>query len=159
MKKFSNNLVIQVLVSFLALPLVVAGLIPVLIIVADPFRQPLFLPGIGVPAAGLVITISCVLEFFRQGQGTLAPWAPPKHLVVTGLYRYSRNPMYIGVLLIITGLSLLFTSPILLAYSAAVGTAFHLRIVKYEEPALSAVFGQKWVLYSALVNRWIPKLK
>ncbi|HAK45413.1 MAG TPA: isoprenylcysteine carboxyl methyltransferase [Spirochaeta sp.] len=159
MKNDSDNLLIRTLAAVLILPLSAAGLIPALILVLDPWRQPVFLPGIIVLIPGIVITGICIRDFYTQGGGTLAPWDPPEYLVVTGLYRFCRNPMYIGVLLLIIGLSLLFSSPLLLLYGVAAAAAFHLRVVKYEEPKLMAAFGQKWVLYSAMVNRWLPKIR
>ena len=71
------------------------------------------------------------------GRGTLAPWAPPQALVVSGPYRYSRNPMYVAVLLVLSGWTTLFQSWVLAAYAVVIGTAFHLRILFGEEPWLA----------------------
>ena len=106
-----NKLIYRVIAAALLLPAVVAGVIPAVLIVIDPWRQPVFFPGLIVPLAGVVITAFCIKDFYKLGSGTLAPWDAPGVLVAGGLYAYCRNPMYIGVLLVIAGLALLFTSP------------------------------------------------
>ena len=117
----------------------------------------MFFPGIVILVGGVIITAICIRDFYRRGRGTLAPWDAPDNLVVTGPYRLVRNPMYFGVLIVIVGLALLFTSPLLLVYNIAVAAAFHLRIVKYEEPELERQFGKRWMVYTAMTNRWLPK--
>ena len=90
----------------------------------------------------------------RAGKGTLAPWAPPRELVVTGLYRYSRNPMYIAVVLVLAGWALGSRSRFLTIYAMAVTLAFHLRVVVGEEPWLARTYGEKWANYKTQVPRW-----
>jgi protein-S-isoprenylcysteine O-methyltransferase Ste14 len=107
---------------------------------------------------GLGILVWCVRDFYVIGKGTLAPWDPPKKLVVVGLYRFMRNPMYIGILGWVTGWSLIAGSPVLLGYAAVLAVAFHLRIVFYEEPTLARQFGSEWSHYRTTVNRWLPRL-
>jgi protein-S-isoprenylcysteine O-methyltransferase Ste14 len=89
--------------AFLALPGVVAFAVPLALSGWEfpfPPRYPIgFVP----LALGVLLLLSCVREFYVAGRGTLAPWAPPQHLVVTGPYRYCRNPMYVGVVLILAG--------------------------------------------------------
>jgi protein-S-isoprenylcysteine O-methyltransferase Ste14 len=92
-----------------------------------------------------------------SGKGTLAPWDPPKHLVIVGLYRFTRNPMYVGVLLMTAGWSLLAGSPSLAGYVVILAIAFHLRVVLFEEPRLRKQFGEEWASYSATVSRWMPR--
>ena len=77
-------------------------------------------------------------------------------LVTRGLYRLSRNPMYVSVVLVLLGWSIWFTSPGLLAYALGVAAAFHLRVVLHEEPRLEATFGDAWMAYRARVSRWVP---
>jgi protein-S-isoprenylcysteine O-methyltransferase Ste14 len=77
-----------------------------------------------------------------SGKGTLAPWDPPKRLVVVGLYRFTRNPMYVGITLMLIGWSLLVGSSWLFGYTAILALAFHLRILLYEEPRLEKQFGR-----------------
>lgn len=79
--------------------------------------------------------------------------------MVVGLYRFIRNPMYVSVLMIITGWVLVAGSPLLAAYVVGLAAAFHLRVVLYEEPWLAKQFGFKWEVYSAQVPRWVPRLR
>ena len=99
----------------------------------------------------------CVRDFYVTGKGTLAPWDPPTRLVVVGLYRFVRNPMYVGVLGVVLGWSLVAGSPLLAIYAALLAVGFHLRVVLYEEPVLQRQFGDDWTRYRAGVNRWLPK--
>ena len=87
--------------------------------------------------------------------GTLARWDPPQHLVVVGLYRFTRNPIYVGVLLIVGGWSVFSSSPILAAYSLVLALAFHMRVVFGEEQWLAGQLGTEWATYSASVSRWV----
>jgi protein-S-isoprenylcysteine O-methyltransferase Ste14 len=96
-----------------------------------------------------------VREFYVAGRGTLAPWAPPQHLVVSGPYRFSRNPMYIAVGLILAGWAVLYQSPALWIYALLVGLAFHLRVLFGEEPRLARTFGAAWESYRAVTKRWL----
>lgn len=97
----------------------------------------------------------CVRDFYVSGKGTLAPWAPPQELVVVGLYRYSRNPMYVAVSLVLLGWAVTFLSLGLLAYALAVMAAFHLRVVFGEEPWLARTHGSAWQQYTRRVRRWL----
>ena len=106
--------------------------------------------------AGIAGLLSCVHAFYVAGRGTLAPWAPPVHLVVVGLYRYSRNPMYIAVTLILLGWAVSFALPGLYLYTLIVAIAFHLRVVFGEEPWLARTHGARWQEYVRRVPRWFP---
>ena len=97
----------------------------------------------------------CVWSFYTQGRGTLAPWSPPRTLVTSGLYRYSRNPMYVGVLLILAGWAVGFRSWPLALYAAGVAVAVHLRVILHEEPFLARAHGDAWTAYRARVRRWL----
>jgi protein-S-isoprenylcysteine O-methyltransferase Ste14 len=108
----------------------------------------LLLPGL----AGL---LWCVWSFYTEGRGTLAPWSPPRHLVVGGLYRFSRNPMYVSVVLILCGWTVGFRSRALAVYALAVMLAFHARVVFGEEPWLARTHGDAWTRYRAGVPRWL----
>ncbi len=105
-------------------------------------------------AAGL---LDCFARFALQGGGTPAPVAPPQHLVVTGLYRHVRNPMYVAVAALILGQGLLLGSLRLLEYGGLVWLLMHLFVRLYEEPKLEAVFGAEYQAYRAQVPRWIPR--
>ena len=143
--------------AFLALPGVVAYVVPVLIAPADIANTVWQWPGVTLITAGSALLLWCVREFYVTGKGTLAPWSPPRELVMTGPYRWSRNPMYVSVLLVVLGWVLFYRSAVLLAYLASLAVAFQLRIVLYEEPRLSAGFGGAWVHYRAEVGRWFVR--
>src|SRR5207253_960672 len=103
---------------------------------------------------GLIILLWCVKEFYFAGKGTLAPWTPPKVLVTTGLYRFSRNPMYIGVVLILAGWALGYRSRSLAIYGVAIALMFHARVIWGEEPFLARTHGDDWTRYRERVSRW-----
>lgn len=147
------------LLAFLALPGLFAILLPVGLVAVDPWRRHGFLVGWAFAAAGLVVVIRCAWDFYLAGKGTLAPWDPPKHLVVRGLYRYVRNPMYVGVLALVGGTALLGGSPLTGAYVVLLAVGFHLRVVFSEEPWLAKHFPSEWEAYSAAVPRWVPGMK
>lgn len=110
-------------------------------------------------AVGFVFLVACVRDFFVVGRGTLAPWNPPKHFVTVGLYRYVRNPMYVAIIILLIGWSIVTPSKWLLVYLAGLWIAFHLRVVLYEEPRLLTLFGVEWQAYRQKVPRWVPRLK
>ena len=103
---------------------------------------------------GAGVLLRCVWDFFARGRGTLAPLDPPRRLVVSGLYRYTRNPMYNGVLAVLLGEAWLFHSLVLLQYAAVMFVIFHTFIIFYEEPTLAAQFGESYDEYRATVPRW-----
>jgi len=110
-------------------------------------------------AAGLPVLLDSFARFAIQGLGTPAPVAPPQHLVVTGLYRYVRNPMYVAVLSMIFGQGLLFGNTWLLGYGVVVWLGFFAFVLLYEEPALRGEFGKEYDDFCAHVPRWIPRLR
>jgi protein-S-isoprenylcysteine O-methyltransferase Ste14 len=140
------------LVAFLALPGVVAFVVPLAI--ALPARRTSVV-GVLPLLAGCLLLGWCVREFHVAGRGTLAPWSPPRNLVVSGPYQYSRNPMYVAVLLILASWAVLFQARLLAAYALLVAIAFHLRVVFGEEPWLARMHGDDWLRYRALVSRWL----
>jgi protein-S-isoprenylcysteine O-methyltransferase Ste14 len=150
----------RALVSFLVLPGVVAGLIPWLIVSSNDFEPtdgwPW--PGLGVLSTGLAILLWCVRDFYVTGKGTLAPWDPPLALVGVGLYRYVRNPMYVGVLILVAGWAILVGSRALALYWLALIVIFHLRVVFFEEAWLAKSFPAEWNAYRAAVPRWLPRI-
>lgn len=148
-------LLFKAVLAVLMLPGIVAFLVPLVLFRPDDRSRSFASEGIVVLFLGSVILAWCVRDFLVSGEGTLAPWAPPRHLVQCGLYRYSRNPMYIGVLLIVAGWALGFRSPTLWIYALALAVAFHLRVVFGEEPRLARVHGTAWVEYSTVVPRWL----
>ncbi len=108
---------------------------------------------------GFGIYLWCAKDFAVKGRGTPAPYDPPKQLVIVGLYRFVRNPMYVGVTLILLGEAALFSEATLLLYAALVLLAFHLRVRLYEEPTLQRLFGEAFRQYCAKVPRWLPRLR
>lgn len=110
----------------------------------------------------IVIGVAGLLDSFArfawQGLGTPAPIAPPQKLVVTGLYRYVRNPMYVAALTAVLGQALLFGDARLVAYGAAFWLAAHIFVVAYEERRLERTFGAQYHAFRANVPRWIPRL-
>ncbi len=110
------------------------------------------------PAAlGIGIYLWCLWDFASYGRGTPAPIDPPKRLVVRGLYRFVRNPMYVGVLCVILGWGLFFESWRLLRYAGLVFVMFHLFVVFLEEPMLEDRFGAAYERYRREVPRWLPR--
>ncbi len=97
----------------------------------------------------------CIFSFATKGQGTLSPFDPTKKLVKEGLYNYSRNPMYVGVLLILIGETLVYKSMPLALYTLGIFVLFHLFIVFVEEPRLKRDFGDQYIDYQRKVRRWV----
>jgi protein-S-isoprenylcysteine O-methyltransferase Ste14 len=142
--------------AFLALPGVVAILVPGAIAWnRSHASKPWLFIGLTLFVAGFASLLWCVRDFYVSGKGTLAPWSPPKHLVKVGLYRYTRNPMYVAVALMLIGWSVGFTSLKLATYTGIVLLAFHLRVVFGEEPWLARTHGTAWDEYRARVPRWL----
>ncbi len=149
------------LVFLLLAPGVAAGLVPWLLTgwestsPAWPWR----VAGALLIAGGLAVVLHAFARFVLEGLGTPAPVAPPEHLVVGGLYRHLRNPMYVAVAATIAGQSLLLGRPVLLAYAAlflAVTAAF---VRFYEEPVLRRQFGDEYERYRRAVPGWWPRLR
>jgi len=140
-------------------PGTVAVYVPLLIV---HNRSPLAGPWLVVSSAlfliGGAIYCWCVWDFATFGRGTPAPIDAPRKLVIRGLYRYIRNPMYVGVLTTILGWAVLFQAPGLLVYSLCVGVCFHLFVILYEEPHLRKAFGDSYEEYRAYVGRWLPRI-
>lgn len=108
---------------------------------------------------GTLVVLRCFWDFTFKGHGTPAPIDPPRELVVTGFYRYVRNPIYIGVLSIFLGYFLWFGYLALLIYTVLAFIGVHAFIVLYEEPILKKKFGAAYEEYLKRVPRWIPRFK
>jgi len=106
---------------------------------------------------GVPLILDSFARFALQGLGTPAPVLPTKHLVVTGLYRHVRNPMYVGVAAVILGQALVFGNIQVLEYGLFIWLAFHLFVLGYEEPTLRASFGEEYREFCANVPRWVPR--
>lgn len=122
-------------------------------------RNPVHVLGLLCIGLGAVLLGTCIWEFARSGRGTLAPIDPPRELVIRGLYRYVRNPMYLSVSLILLGEFLLTLSRTLLAYWAVWFVAVNVFVIGYEEPTLLRRFGEAYRRYTQLVGRWLPQLR
>ena len=107
-------------------------------------------------AVGAAVYFWCLWDFAFFGRGTPAPIDAPKKLVVRGLYRYVRNPMYLGVFLVLLGEAELFESSALFQYGLGCLVAFHVFVAFYEERALRRQFGEPYERYCRAVGRWIP---
>ena len=117
------------------------------------------LVGVLLIAAGLTVLLDSFARFALQGLGTPAPIFPTRHLVVSGLFRYVRNPMYIAVVSLILGQGLFFGSILVLEYGVAVFVGFYLFVLIYEEPTLLKSYGREYEEFCANVPRWIPHLR
>jgi protein-S-isoprenylcysteine O-methyltransferase Ste14 len=145
---------------FLIAPGIVVGFIPWSITrwqLADA-PWPIAALGILLVVAGLAVLIDCFVRFAWQGVGTPAPVAPTRHLVVTGAYRYVRNPIYVALVVIILGQVLMFASLPLFVYGALAWLAFHIFVLVYEEPTLRQTYGAEYEAFTSAVPRWFPRL-
>lgn len=145
---------------FALAPGIVAGVIPWLITRWEFESMPLVVRIVGAVwiAAALPVLVSAFASFVIEGRGTPAPVAPTEKLVVGGLYRWVRNPMYVAVGSVIAGQVLLFGSLPLLAYLAVVMAGFAGFVKVYEEPVLLATYGEEYEAYRREVPAWRPRL-
>jgi protein-S-isoprenylcysteine O-methyltransferase Ste14 len=147
---------------FLVAPAMLAGVIPWSMTHWE-FRPPFFAAeatrwaGLALIIAGVPGVLDSFARFALQGRGTPAPIAPPTQLVVSGLYRYVRNPIYVAVVAVILGQGVLFADWRLLVYGASLWLFFHMAVVVFEEPTLRQSFGAEYESYCARVPRWIPR--
>lgn len=149
-------------VFFALAPGIVAGLLPWIITrwrVADPVSWPVWTLGVALLLAGGLVLVSTFARFVTEGFGTPAPVAPTERLVVGGLYRHVRNPMYLAVLAAIAGQVLILDRVSLLSYAAVVAVAFVVFVRLYEEPTLRATFGDAYETYRRAVPGWWPRLR
>lgn len=151
---------VRTIIFSLLVPGSVAGWIPHSWLLRD--RSPDFAGwgalGVIPIAIGAAIYLWCAWDFTFTGRGTPGPWDAPRKLVVRGLYRYVRNPMYVGVGLTIWGQAALYRSMELVWYVTICWCTMHLFVMFYEEPTLRATFGAQYEAYTRAVRRWIPRL-
>jgi protein-S-isoprenylcysteine O-methyltransferase Ste14 len=152
-------LVVRSLLFLILIPGTVAGYIPFRILRTsrELFTPPVSISGVlasGLALLGVYVLVRCVWDFLSFGRGTLAPFDPPRRLVVRGLYRFTRNPMYNGVVALLLGEAWLFRSTALFQYAILVFVIFHLVVVIYEEPALESRFAETYRAYRVAVPRW-----
>jgi len=148
---------------FALAPGVVAGLVPWLLTgwdTADPaWPWPVRVIGAVLLAGCAVVLVQAFVRFVREGRGTPAPVGPTERLVVGGLYRHVRNPMYVAVVGAIVGQALLLGRPVLLVYAALAGAGMALFVRGYEEPLLAARYGEQYRAYRRAVPGWLPRLR
>ncbi len=146
---------------FLALaPGFVAGVVPGLITgweVGEHLPAPWRVFGAVLGLLGIALLLHAFARFALEGLGTPAPVAPTERLVVGGVYRFVRNPMYLAVLAVIAGQALFFGSVAVAGYTALVALAFVVFVRLYEEPTLQATYGAEYEAYCAEVPRWLPR--
>jgi protein-S-isoprenylcysteine O-methyltransferase Ste14 len=143
------------LFAIIAMPGTVAFVVPAIWLWHTENTRIAYPLGLAVLALGTAGLSWCVRDFYVQGKGKLASWSPPQHLVVVGLYRHSRNPMYVCVLLILLGWAAMFASRGLFGYWAATALALQLRVAFMEEPSLARRHGATWQAYASNVPRWL----
>ena len=151
--------------TFLILaPGVVAGLVPYLLTEWDARETsalyvPVAVVGGALALAGVAALLHSFGRFVLEGSGTPAPVAPTSRLVVGGLYRHCRNPMYVAVVSIILGQGLLLAQPVLLAYAALMWATFASFVAIYEQPTLRRDYGEEYAAYCRAVPAWRPRLR
>ncbi len=144
---------------FLAAPGVMAGLVPWAITGYDDRGGPVAtLIGAVLVVVGLAALVACFVQFVREGRGTPAPVAPTRELVVGGLYRWVRNPMYLAVATVILGQAVLFASVGVLVWLGIFAIAVVSFVTGYEEPTLRETYGESYDAYRAAVPGWWPRL-
>jgi protein-S-isoprenylcysteine O-methyltransferase Ste14 len=148
-------------VFFVIAPGAVAGVAPWIISGwwhrAEP-RLDVHVLGVFVVGLGVVSLLESFVRFVLVGHGTPAPAAPPNKLVVSGQYRFVRNPMYVALIVIVLGQGVWLSSRGLLAYATFLWGAFHWQVVAHEEPTLAKQFGESFAAYRRGVPRWLPRL-
>jgi protein-S-isoprenylcysteine O-methyltransferase Ste14 len=153
--------VLKSLLFLVLAPGIVAGYVPLALLRNGSQINALVFACVAFPlwSVGAFVLLTSVWNFTIKGRGTPAPIDPPKELVVAGCYRYVRNPMYVGVILILIGHFFWFGFWLLLAYACFFLIAAHLFITLYEEPTLRRRFGASYQDYVQKVPRWIPRFK
>ncbi len=156
------------LTAILLLPFSVTVLIPVVLLILSTWIGlpwillypvswfSILVGGISM-GVGLIVQYKTNRAFARVGKGTLAPWAPTQHFVVVGLYQYMRNPMIMGVLLVLLGEAIAFGSLLIFLWFVFFWAMNHLWFVRWEEPDLERRFGNEYRTYKTNVPRWIPR--
>jgi len=146
---------------FAIAPGMVAGLVPWLLTGwrAVSWWTPVRVGGGVLLAAGAVVLVQSFVRFVVEGRGTPAPIAPTERLVVGGLYRHVRNPMYVAVVAAIVGQALLLGRVVLLVYAGIVWATTALFVRAYEEPTLSRRFGASYDAYRRAVPAWLPRIR
>jgi protein-S-isoprenylcysteine O-methyltransferase Ste14 len=153
------NILIKNLLSFI-LPITVLIIVPLYI---EPNKSvcsiPALLLGLVFICTGMFVMVLTVSMFIRKGVGTLAPWSPPQKLVTGGIYAHVRNPMIMGVLIVLIGESIAILSLPIFKWAILFFIVNNIYFFIYEEPDLDKRFGDNYREYKKHVPRWIPKVK
>jgi protein-S-isoprenylcysteine O-methyltransferase Ste14 len=159
----------RIALAILPLPFMATVVVPGLIVATDPdavgsaaggaARVAMIVAGVMLICVGLALFVATVRLFVSIGRGTLAPWDPPRRLVVAGPYRYARHPMIGGVALVLAGEALVLASGAIAIWLAAFVAVNAIYLPLVEEPALRRRFGPDYDRYAANVRRWIPRLR
>ena len=153
-------LFLKILVFTVLVPGTVAGYLPWSFVRNVPLVISLWaIPAGFCSVLGAAIYLWCAYDFGVAGGGTPAPIDAPKKLVVRGLYRYVRNPMYVGVMLVLVAWNLLYQTESLLTYTIGAFVFFNLFVFFYEEPHLQRIFGEEYSAYRSTAGRWLPRFK
>jgi protein-S-isoprenylcysteine O-methyltransferase Ste14 len=154
MKKVLNQII-----SFF-LPIIVLIIVPLCIEKDLTIKScTAFIPGVIIMGMGFYAITMTVSSIIRIGKGTLAPWSPSRHLVMGGMYGYVRNPMILGVLIVLTGESVALLSYRILTWAVIFFLVNTVWFIVFEEPSLEKKFGEEYREYKKKVPRWIPRLK
>jgi protein-S-isoprenylcysteine O-methyltransferase Ste14 len=145
---------VRAFLAVLILPGTMGFLIPLAAIERAWPERPMW-SGLAIVATGSVLLGWCVREFLVVGRGTLAPWWPPARFVTTGPFAYSRNPIYVAMLVIIAGWAVVYGSQAIAIYGVVMFVLFHIRTLAGEEPTLAGAFGREWDEYRRRVPRWL----
>jgi protein-S-isoprenylcysteine O-methyltransferase Ste14 len=159
----SASLALRSLFWTVAFPGMVAGYVPWRFFgfseAQVDWRRPPHVLGLLCIVIGTLLLAACIVEFAKSGRGTLSPADPPRHLVVRGLYRHVRNPMYLSVTMILLGEAVLMQSRDLAIYWIIWFVAANLFVIGCEEPMLRQRFGDAYDDYTRQVGRWVPRLR
>ena len=161
MASLRRNIIVSILFTVFGGPGIVLVYLPLWL---TRFRVPAGEPWWQIAIAGMLIAAGVAplaesaRRFIYAGRGTLVPTTPTEHLVVSGFYRFVRNPMYVGVLIVLAGEAVLFERRGLILYLAIVWVATHLFVCLYEEPTLRRRYGDEYLRFKQNVPRWVPRL-
>jgi protein-S-isoprenylcysteine O-methyltransferase Ste14 len=152
-------MLLRAITAFMAIPGLVAFAIPAATGIATHRPPQHAALALTLVLLGTVILVWCVREFYVAGRGTLAPWARPQHLVTSGPYRVSRNPMYVATLTILLGWCVLWDSPGLRIYLLVTLCVLVVRVCLLEEVWVERHFGAEWHRYRARTPRWLIRVR
>lgn len=155
---------IKSLIFTIVVPGTVAGYVPYLIQTSRSECPPTTLgvvryAGLIPIVLGVACGLWCAGAFVMRGRGTPAPIDPPTRLVASGLYRYTRNPMYVAVSMVLMGEAIVLESAVQVLYACLIFAAFHIFVIAYEEPHLRRTFDAAYETYCRQVPRWIVPAK